>query len=128
MTLEEAKQLKPGEYVSAVFKVEMSFGEIFDSAGNIKLRAVNEKGDSNFYMSLISPEFVKKSKKPRRKFLTGDIVMGKDGEVRVVFEDECDGRVYISDNEFDSCMEYDKPRNFTLICAAEDRRDRKEEA
>ena len=126
MTEAEAKELKPGDRVL----VEATIREInnhMPEDGNIyiALNVVNLEHDEAW--SCVRCEDIReKIAPPRRKFRKGDIVWGGQKFFHVV-TDEADGAVSIAENGAEAQEHYFvSPGELTLVCAVENREDRKE--
>ena len=110
MTLEEARQLKPGDRV--LVEILIDYDSVFDEYGNVCLES-----------AYVLPEAIReKIAPPRRKFKKGDIVAVKSGAIFYIAKDEQEGmRVFLAavdGKTWDICLD---ASNLTLICAAEDR-------
>ena len=124
MTLEEARQLKPGDYVSAVFVImESNRDRIIDEDGELKLAAVDENGHiCTRRRNYLAPEYVQKAEKPRRKFLAGDVVYAFCGYWGVSHDENENGIVEMGNsNQIRSAFSSE----LILVCAVEDRADKK---
>lgn len=113
MTLEEAKQLKPGDRV--LVEMDIDDSSVFNEYGHVCLES-----------AYVLPQDIReKIAPPRRKFKAGDIVAVKNEAIYYVTDDEQEGRrVYLSitgKSEWDIHL---VPDDLTLICAVENREDR----
>ena len=134
MTLEEARELKPGDRVLVEAEVVPSVTARFDgnslaehitSQGNVSVKVASSGHYKNSFW-VCAPEAIReKIAPPRRKFREGDIVKPiRSPYYYKVDRDEFeDGRVFAGGWS----MPY-KAEELTLICAAEDRADRKGDA
>lgn len=127
MTEAEAKELKPGDRVL----VEATIREInnhMPEDGNIyiALNVVNLEHDEAW--SCVRCEDIReKITPPRRKFRKEDIVAVKNEAIYYVTEDELEGvRVYLSATGEDTWDIRLRASMLTLVCAVENREDRKE--
>lgn len=115
MTLDEAKQLKPGDRVL----VEMEIQEVLESSVFLS----SEYADFSNIREKIAPQ--------RRKFRKGDIVWYRNTFFRVL--NDSDGvSVYIAEcgadvNPWNEWLVV-SPGNIQLVSSVEDREDRKEDA
>ena len=114
MTLEEAKQLKPGDRVLVEMYIDGS--SVFNEYGHVCLES-----------AYVLPEAIReKIAPPRRKFKKGDIVAVKREAIYYVTDDEKEGlKVYLSATGEDTWSIRLVASELTLICAVEDREDRK---
>ena len=124
MTLEEAKQLKPGDRVLVEAKVRAINGNTID-AGNVRI-ALNVRNleHDEAWPSVRCEDIREKITIPSRGFQTGDIVRYYD-DLREV---ECFNpvpMVGLADGGDDP--EWVEASEVELVCAVEDRADRKEE-
>ena len=111
MTEAEAKELKPGDRVLVEVVIqEVHEHFIYLSSEYVDFRNIREK---------VSP--------PRRKFKKGDIVAVKSGSIYYVVDDEDEGeKVYLSITWKSTWDIRLFARDLTLVCAVENREDRKE--
>ena len=125
MTAEEVNQLKPGDYVSAVFKVTTwDNGNILDGEGYTKLIPLDSLSTDEEECTYLHSSCLQKAEKPRRKFKEEDIVrVTEDSPIAayVVREDECDSTVKIWGEAIG--LKYINADKLTLICAVENRDD-----
>lgn len=119
MTLEEARQLKPGDRVL----VEAVIG--LDPHDK---RTIDRDGDVWLQKPYVKPEAIReKVAPPRRKFKKGDIVRTHRGYVFFAVEDEDeDGKVGVEHSEELDACHFAEAENLTLLLAVENRKDRKE--
>lgn len=118
MTLEEARQLKPGDRVL----VEATVGS-YDTT------IIDEQNYVWIFEHFINIENIREKVAPqRRKFRKGDIVMSRNGYIYFAVDDEDENGEVGVDHSEDSDAEYfEEGENLTLLLAVEDRSDRKEE-
>ena len=111
MTLEEAKQLKPGDLV--LVEVLIDYASVFDEYGNVCLES-----------AYVLPEAIRKKLEPttRRKFKALDIVFAHDGYWIVGVDEFEDGTVVVG---MPGVIKRYKHKDLELICAAENREDAK---
>lgn len=116
MTLDEARQLKPGDRVLVEMEV----------SANTDGQPVVRDGLVFLYTRLVSPEQIReKLPPPRRKFKKGDIVAVKSGAVFYIAKDEQEGmKVFLAAVDGKTWDLLLDASNLKLICAAEDRADR----
>lgn len=125
MTLDEAKKLEHGDRVLVEMEVirDSFFGETC-SAGAVYIRAIGMEDVA----AAVKPKFIRKKIETSRKFKKGDIVKAVDNYPRGYFEmleDERDGEIEL---RVDGESEFWDAWGARLVCAAEDREDRKGEA
>lgn len=115
MTLEEARQLKPGDRV--LVEMDIDDSSVFNEYGHVCLES-----------AYVLPEAIReKIVQPRRKFRKGDIVRTHRGYVFFTVEDEDeDGKVSVEQSEELDAGHFAEAEKLTLLLAVEDRKDRKE--
>ena len=115
MTLDEARQLKPGDRVLVEMYIDDS--SVFNEYGHVGLES-----------AYVLPEAIReKIVQPRRKFRKGDIVRTHRGYVFFAVEDENeDGEVSVERSEELAEGHFAKAENLTLLLAVENRKDREE--
>lgn len=130
MTLEEAKKLKLGDRVLVEAEVICSgIGEPHDSlitsCGNVAVKMACSS-PIGIMCCGVAPEAIRKKIETSRKFKKGDIVVTKRGALYFVIE-PADGRrmVRLARKEDSDWELATYAHELTLICAAEDRADRK---
>lgn len=121
MTLDEAKKLEHGDRVLVEMEVmkDSFFGETV-SAGAVYIRAVGMENVA----AAVKPEFIRKKLEPttRRKFKALDIVFAQGAYWIVGQNERDDGSVLVG--MMGAISRY-KHKDLELICAAENREDRK---
>lgn len=120
MTFEEAMTLKPGDrvLVEATVHSQMRGLAIF--------RVQTECCPFVDFARVSYDKIRKKLPQTRRKFRRGDIVSTRQGNVFFVVEDESDdGKVSAEPNEGWNAEHFAEAESLTLICALENRMDRK---
>ena len=130
MTNEEVQQLKPGDkvLVEAEVIVAMSGKSPYihiTRHGNVAVKSERDGCYGDCFYTVNPSAIREKLAPPRRKFKEGDIVRGAgSNSLAYVNRDEFeDGRVFAG-----GWSTPYKAEELTLICAAEDRADRKEPA
>lgn len=115
MTPEEAKRLIPGDFI--LIETQLYQNDIVGNDGYVMLRS-----------RYINPNSIlKKPDPPRRKFKNGDIVLFHDNVFNVIDDESSDGVIISIVNNKNHGNRVD-PSDLTLVCAAENREDRKEDA
>ena len=137
MTLEEAKKLKPGDriLIEAIVRGHETRGTI-DPDGDVRISfELSRRGTHEW--AFIKPEAIReKIVPPRRKFRKGDIVKDKSSgiyyDIAKDENDEAGLKDHIaarpSGNAEYKSTSYFRIGVLTLVCAVEDRSDRREEA
>lgn len=120
MTLEEAGELKPGDKVLVEATVHSQMGDF-------AIFRVQTDCFPFVDMARVSYDKIRKRlPQPRRKFRRGDIVSTRLGNVFFVVDDESDdGKVGAEPNEGWLAEHFAEAESLTLICALENRMDRK---
>lgn len=120
MTLEEASELKPGDKVLVEATVHSQMGELAIFRVQTECRPFVD-------LARVSYDKIRKRlPQPRRKFRRGDIVSTRQGNVFFVVEDESDdGKVGAEPNEGWLAEHFIEAESLTLVCALENRMDRK---
>lgn len=121
MTLEEAKKLEHGDRILIEAEARAILTDCVDEDGEVQFYVPNVIGKS-FYCKA---SCIREKLEPRRAFEEGDIVKwGIDSEIYVITDIVRRIEIRGSDGE---CI-YVPLSDIELVCAAEDRADRKEEA
>ena len=131
MTIEEAKKLKIGDRVLVEAEViDCITGESpyihITAGGDVAMKSASAWSKETFYS--VAPEAIReKIMPPRRKFKKGDIVRFNE-VIRYVLEDEDQYGVLVADHEDAEGGSLADFGELTLLCAVEDRADRKGDA
>lgn len=134
MTPQEAEQLRPGDRVFIEAKVEKDeTGRTIFGNENLLISFDGGRGRSkhmilvNTYGVFVAPEAIRKKLDPatRRKFKALDIVFAHDGYWIVGVDEFEDGSVVVG---MPGAIKRYKHKDLKLICAAENREDRKGDA
>ena len=121
MTPEEARKLGHGDRILIEAEVQVTGGSGVDCDGEVQFYVPNDTG-RNFYCK---PSCIREKLWPSRAFEKGDVVKwGDDGEVYVLTDTARRIEIRGSDGE----DIYVPLTDIVLVCAAEDRADRREEA
>lgn len=113
MTPEETKQLRPGDRI--LVEIQLCPNDIVSDDGYVRL--INRYLNPKSIREKLSP--------PRRTFRAGDIVLLQNNILNVIEDESSDG-VLVSVINKNTVGTLTNPHDLTLICAADNREDRKE--